>query len=95
MRFRETNLVSVENLQQRIVMILWLEIASAFKWSVRVIVYQLGCVCGGLLRAAKNLQFIVSQVHVTCPVPQDRSFEELLKTEGFLKTEDFPRLKIS
>ena len=65
----ETNLVSVENLQQRIVMILWLEIARAFKWSVIVIVNQLGCVCGGLLRAAK--EFISCRDCVIFPLPQD------------------------
>ena len=66
---RETNLGSVENLQQRIVMVLCLEIASAFKWSVIVIVNQLGCVCGGLLRAAK--EFISCRGCVIFPLPQD------------------------
>ena len=53
----------------------------------KVIVNQLGCVCGGLLRAAKK--FTVYHESRSFPLPQDRS------SEDFLKTEDFPRLKIS
>ena len=48
----------------------------------------------GFVKGCQNLQFIVSRDRVTSPLPQDWSFEELLKTEGILKTEDFSRLKI-